>query len=147
MSTQFENLFVHPLRGVDTAECGLDGRAVIINGLDECRGTAEQCDIIEIIVTSARKRATPFRRFITSHPGDSIRRTMNYATVSPVRPYDKFPVSRAVDHEILIYLTDEFKKIRGDHSLPNSWPSEEALTLLVKRCTGLNVVPFNEHIL
>ncbi|KAF5348102.1 hypothetical protein D9756_010793 [Leucocoprinus leucothites] len=137
LSTQFENLLVHPLRGVDTAESGLDGRVVIIDGLDECRGTAEQCEIIKIIATSARKRTTPFRWFITSRPEDSISRTMNSAVVSPVHSYIKLPVSRAIDHEILVYLTDELRQVREDYSLPDSWPSEEALTLLVERCAGL----------
>ncbi|KAF5347346.1 hypothetical protein D9756_009878 [Leucocoprinus leucothites] len=137
LPTQFKDLLVHPLDKVDTAGNGLDGRVVIIDGLDECRGTAAQREIIEIIAASARNRTTPFRWFITSRPEDAIIRTMNSAAVSPVCSRIELPVSRAIDHEILTYLTDEFKKIQKSYSLPKSWPSEEALALLVKHGAGL----------
>ncbi|KAF5360377.1 hypothetical protein D9756_005187 [Leucocoprinus leucothites] len=137
LSTQFEELLVHPLRSVDVTGSGLDGRVVIIDGLDECRGTAEQCEIIRVITASVRKRTTPFRWFITSRPEDPIIRTMNSAPVSPVSSCIELPVSRTIDHEILLYLTDEFKKIREDYGLAELWPSEGALSLLVERGAGL----------
>ncbi|KAJ3572680.1 hypothetical protein NP233_g2926 [Leucocoprinus birnbaumii] len=137
LSKQFEELLVIPLSQIDIAMSGLNERVVIIDGLDECRGTQEQCEIIKIITTSARNRTTPFRWFITSRPEDPIIRTMNSPIISPNVYRIELPVSRDIDHEILIYLTDEFKKIREDHKLPESWPSEEALALLVERGAGL----------
>ncbi|KAF5359466.1 hypothetical protein D9756_003662 [Leucocoprinus leucothites] len=137
LPTQFENLLVHPLGMVDVPASSLDGRVVIIDGLDECRGIAEQCEVIRIIAASARKRTTPFRWFITSRPEDHINRTMNSTTVSPLCSRIELPVSRAIDHEILIYLTDELAQVRTDHGLPESWPSEDALALLVDRGAGL----------
>ncbi|KAF5347623.1 hypothetical protein D9756_010667 [Leucocoprinus leucothites] len=137
LSTQFEDLLIHPLREAATAGSGLEGRVVIIDGLDECRGTAEQSEIVRIIATSAHNRTTPFRWFITSRPEDPIIRTMNSPAVSPVRSRVELPVSRQIDHEILLFLTDEFEKIREDHSLPESWPPDEALALLVERGAGL----------
>ncbi|KAF5345859.1 hypothetical protein D9756_011201 [Leucocoprinus leucothites] len=134
---QFEYLLVQPLSQVDIAGSGLNGRVIIIDGLDECCGTAEQCEIIKIIAASAHERTTPFRWFITSRPEDPIIRTMNSPAVYPARSRIELPVSRKVDHEILVYLTDEFKVIREDHGLPESWPSEEALALLVERGAGL----------
>ncbi|KAF5360385.1 hypothetical protein D9756_005189 [Leucocoprinus leucothites] len=137
LATQFEHLLVRPLRSVNIPRCSLEGCAVIIDGLDECRGTAEQCEIIRVIATSVHKRTTPFRWFITSRPEESIIRTMNSVLVSPVLSRIELPVSRAIDHEILLFLTDEFNKIREDHGLPESWPSEGALSLLVQRGAGL----------
>ncbi|KAF5347352.1 hypothetical protein D9756_010003 [Leucocoprinus leucothites] len=137
LSTQFEDLLVHPLRGVNIARSSLDGRVVIIDGLDECRGTAEQCEIIRVIAASVHRRTTPFRWFITSRPENSIIRAMNSVVISPVISRIELPVSRAIDHEILLYLTDEFIKIRDDHSLPELWPSDGALALLVERGAGL----------
>ncbi|KAF5356326.1 hypothetical protein D9756_003679 [Leucocoprinus leucothites] len=137
LSTQFEDLLVHPFGRVDIVQSGLDGCVVIIDGLDECRGTAAQCEIIQIIAASARKRTTPFRWFITSRPEDAIIRTMNSVAVSSVHSRIELPVSRAIDHEILTYLTDEFKKIQESYGLPESWPSEEALALLVEHGAGL----------
>ncbi|KAF5361090.1 hypothetical protein D9756_005176 [Leucocoprinus leucothites] len=137
LSTQFEHLLVHPLRSVNIPQSGLDGRVVIIDGLDECRGTAEQCEIIRVIAASVHKRTTPFRWFITSRPEDPIIRTMNSIFVFPVLSRIELPVSRAIDHEILLFLTHEFKKIREDYGLAETWPSEDALALLVERGAGL----------
>ncbi|KAF5348916.1 hypothetical protein D9756_009835 [Leucocoprinus leucothites] len=137
LSKQFEDLLVQPLGQVHIAESGLNKCVVIIDGLDECNGTAEQCEIIKIIAASAHNHTVPFRWFITSRPEDPIIRTMNSAIVSPVRSRIELPVSREIDHEILVYLTDEFKVIREDHGLPESWPPEEALALLVERGAGL----------
>ncbi|KAF5346057.1 hypothetical protein D9756_010801 [Leucocoprinus leucothites] len=137
LSTQFKELLVRPLGQVDTAGSGLEECVVIIDGLDECRGTAEQCEIIKIIAASVDKHTTPFRWFITSRPEDPIIRTMNSPAVSPVRSRIELPVSRAIDHQILVYLTDELKLIREDHGLPESWPSEKVLALLVERGAGL----------
>ncbi|KAJ3555260.1 hypothetical protein NP233_g12250 [Leucocoprinus birnbaumii] len=137
LSTQFEELLVIPLSQIDAVAAGLEGRVIIIDGLDECRGTLEQCEIIRIIATSARNGTTPFRWFITSRPEDLIFRTMNTALVSSVTYRIELPVSRRVDHEILVFLTDEFTKIRESHGIPDSWPGEEVLALLVERGAGL----------
>ncbi|KAF5346264.1 hypothetical protein D9756_011268 [Leucocoprinus leucothites] len=137
LSTQFKELLVCPLSQVDDAKSGLQECVVIMDGLDECRGTAEQREIIRIIAASVDKHTTPFRWFITSRPEDPIIRTMNSPAVSPVCSRIELPVSRAIDHQILVYLTDEFKLIREDHGLPQSWPSEEVLALLVERGAGL----------
>ncbi|KAF5345855.1 hypothetical protein D9756_011205 [Leucocoprinus leucothites] len=137
LTKQFEDLLVQPLSQVDITENGLAGRVMIIDGLDECRGTAEQCEIIRIIAASVDKRTTPFRWFITSRPEDAIIRTMNSTAISTICSHIELPVSREIDHEILVYLTDEFNVIRNDHGLPESWPSEEALALLVERGAGL----------
>ncbi|KAJ3560406.1 hypothetical protein NP233_g10859 [Leucocoprinus birnbaumii] len=135
--TQFKELIVGPLKEIDTAESGLEGRVVIIDGLDECRGTTEQCEIIRIIAASARDHTTPFRWFITSRPEGPIIRTMYSPSISPFISRIELPVSREIDHEILVFLTDEFKKIRESHGLPESWPSEEVLALIVKHGAGL----------
>ncbi|KAF5360376.1 hypothetical protein D9756_005186 [Leucocoprinus leucothites] len=137
LSTQFEDLLVNPLRSVDITGSGMDGRVVVIDGLDECRGAVEQCEIIRVIAASVRKHTTPFRWFITSRPKEPIIQTMNSIPVSAVLSSLELPVSRAIDHEILLYLTDEFKKIREDHGLPESWPSEDVLALLVEHGAGL----------
>ncbi|KAJ3567308.1 hypothetical protein NP233_g6449 [Leucocoprinus birnbaumii] len=137
LSTQFEELLVVPLRQIGTTSNGLEGRVIIIVGLDECRGTAEQCEIIKIIAASASTQSTPFRWFITSRPEDPIVRAMRSSSISPAISRLELPVSRDIDHEILVFLTDEFTKIRENHDLPESWPGEEALALLVERGAGL----------
>ncbi|KAJ3574601.1 hypothetical protein NP233_g1663 [Leucocoprinus birnbaumii] len=137
LSRQFEELLVRPLSQVRDSESKLPGRVIIIDGLDECRDTAEQCEIIRIIATSARNSTTPFRWFITSRPEDRIVRTMTSDAISPVSFHLELPASREIDHEILLYLTDEFDTIRTYHKLPDSWPSEKDISILVERTSGL----------
>ncbi|KAJ3552662.1 hypothetical protein NP233_g12829 [Leucocoprinus birnbaumii] len=137
ISTQFEELLVAPLKQIDTMKNGLEGRVVIIDGLDECRGTAVQCEIIRIITTSAQNRTTPFRWLITSRPEDAILRTMQSSALSSIHFAIELSVSRDIDHEILMFLIDEFTKVRESHGLPGPWPSDEALSLLVERGAGL----------
>ncbi|KAJ3564773.1 hypothetical protein NP233_g8073 [Leucocoprinus birnbaumii] len=137
LATQFEELLVNPLTQIDAAATGLEGRTIIIDGLDECEGTSEQCEIIRIIANSARNGTTPFRWFITSRPEDPIIRSMNIPAISSTVYCIELSVSREIDHEILLFLTDEFTKIRESHGLPDPWPSDEVLALLVERGAGL----------
>ncbi|KAJ3561636.1 hypothetical protein NP233_g10074 [Leucocoprinus birnbaumii] len=137
LSTQFEELLVIPFSQIDPVANRLEGRIIIIDGLDECRGIAQQCEIIRIIAASASSQSTPFRWFITSRSEDSIVRAMHSSSISPSVSHLELPVSRDLDHEILLFLTDEFAKIRDSHNLPESWPTEAALALLVERAAGL----------
>ncbi|KAF5345079.1 hypothetical protein D9756_011172 [Leucocoprinus leucothites] len=139
LSKQFEELFVHPLSQIDITESGLEGRVVVVDGLDECRGTMEQRAIIDIITTSARNGTAPFRWFLTSRPEDHLVRSMSSESVSSISVHLELPVSRAIDHEILIFVTNEFKKIREERGLSDSWPPEEVLSLLVEHAAGLFV--------
>ncbi|KAJ3567096.1 hypothetical protein NP233_g6587 [Leucocoprinus birnbaumii] len=137
LATQFEELLVIPLCQIDVTKEDFDGRVVIIDGLDECRGVSEQREIIKIIAASARMRTTPFRWLITSRPEEPIIRTMHSPSVSPIISCIELPVSREIDHEILIYLIDEFEKIREHNGLAETWPPEDTLALLVERADGL----------
>ncbi|KAJ3558808.1 hypothetical protein NP233_g11425 [Leucocoprinus birnbaumii] len=138
LSTQFEELLVTPLSQIDSeTRDSLEGRVIIIDGLDECRGTPEQLELIRIIALSAQNRTTPFRWFVTSRPEDPIIRTMNSTSISSVVYRIELPVSRSIDHEILLFLTDEFTKIRESHGLQATWPTDEVLALLVERGAGL----------
>ncbi|KAF5349221.1 hypothetical protein D9756_009334 [Leucocoprinus leucothites] len=136
---QFEELLVQPLKQVGSAtrEFWLEGGTIIIDGLDECKGAAAQHAIVDIIAISVRDRTTPFRWFITSRSEANIFRTMKSSAVSAVSSHLELPVSREIDYQILLYLTDEFTKIREFHQLLPSWPSEDHLALLVAHAAGL----------
>ncbi|KAJ3570081.1 hypothetical protein NP233_g4634 [Leucocoprinus birnbaumii] len=138
--TQFEELIVAPLRSIRErgfGDIGLEGQVVIIDGLDECRGTVEQCEIIRIIAASARDRTTPFRWLITSRPEDPIIRTINSPIISSVVSRVELPVSREIGPEIFLFLTNEFMEIRNSHGLPEAWPGKAFIDLLAARGAGL----------
>ncbi|KAJ3568637.1 hypothetical protein NP233_g5576 [Leucocoprinus birnbaumii] len=139
LAKQPEELLASPPSQTDAQKCGLLGQVVIVDGLDECRGNFEPRTITNTIATSVRNQTTPFRWFITSRPEGPIKQTMRSPTVTPFVFQLELPVSRSADHEVLLYLTDEFQKIREARGLDSSWPGEDILTLLVKRAAGLYV--------
>ncbi|KAF9440411.1 hypothetical protein P691DRAFT_767801 [Macrolepiota fuliginosa MF-IS2] len=76
---QFQDLLVKPVsqlgaKGVDIGEW-----VIIVDGLDECEGREVQCDIIEMVATSVREKALPFRWifFSRSEPHMVTSFTMN----------------------------------------------------------------------
>lgn len=110
---------------------------IIIDGLDESVGTEAQCEIVEIIATSVRNKTTPFRWAFFSRPEPHIIATFSSNRISSLSFSTELPVSREVDHEILCYLTDEFKKIQERHRLPPLWPSELDIETVVNLVAGL----------
>ncbi|KAJ3554077.1 hypothetical protein NP233_g12497 [Leucocoprinus birnbaumii] len=136
---QFNELLVAPIRELGSAAAsGLEGLVIIVDGLDECEGTTEQCVIIDLIVKSTREQTTPFRWFITGRPEPHLFNATQTPMVSAVLYQLELPVSRGIDHEILLYLTDEFRKIGESHGL-GEWVSESELALLVELVAGLFV--------
>ncbi|KAJ3567663.1 hypothetical protein NP233_g6219 [Leucocoprinus birnbaumii] len=139
LSTQFEELLAAPLSQFNVFDSGIKDGIVVIDGLDECRGVAEQCEIIRIIAHSAENKTTPFRWLILSRPEDPIIKTianLDHSVASSLYSL-KLPVSREIDHEIFLYLTAEFSQIRRYQDLPDTWPSDEMITFLVDRSAGL----------
>ncbi|KAJ3568957.1 hypothetical protein NP233_g5371 [Leucocoprinus birnbaumii] len=135
---QFDELLVAPLRELGSDALGFEGLLIVVDGLDECEGTAEQCALLNLIVESTRRQTTPFRWFITSRPEPHLLSIMRAPTVAAALYQLELPVSRDIDHEILLYLTDELQKVGEAHGL-GQWVSESQLALLVELVAGLFV--------
>ncbi|KAJ3566394.1 hypothetical protein NP233_g7037 [Leucocoprinus birnbaumii] len=133
---QFQELIVKPLLQLAQVT-DLDGWTIILDGFDEIDGIDAQRDIINIIATSIRSRTTPFRWFILSRPEAHIQRAMRARNVTPLLHTLDLPLSPEKDHEILTFLTEEFKKIGEEHNLPASWCTEATFAILMKLAGGL----------
>ncbi|KAF5363893.1 hypothetical protein D9756_000215 [Leucocoprinus leucothites] len=134
---QFQELFLKPIGRLQNLSTELRPFVVIIDGLDECDGHDATCDIIEIIAESARMRTTPLRWICLSRPEPHIVATFNMDDMPSLCRQVELPVSRKVDHEILLLLVDELTKVRKKFQLPESWPSEKDFQTLVDLCAGL----------
>ncbi|KAF5360624.1 hypothetical protein D9756_004614 [Leucocoprinus leucothites] len=135
---QFRELLVRPMQQLRSEWGGsVQGRVIIVDGLDECDTIEAQIDILEIIATSVREQTTPFRWMLTSRPERHIISMFVSNELQPLALRVNLPVSRKADHDILLYITDEMAKIRQRFGLPQSWPSEVEFAGLVDLSGGL----------
>ncbi|KAF9447050.1 hypothetical protein P691DRAFT_803013 [Macrolepiota fuliginosa MF-IS2] len=139
MKEQFQELLVKPLSqlGADDTS-NTEGLVFIIDGLDECgRGPRMHCDIIEIVTTSVRNQITSFRWVFFSRPETHIVGSFTTPGIRKLTHQLEIRVSRDIDNEIALYLTDELRKIQQRNRLPNSWLSERDIGVLVNLSGGL----------
>jgi hypothetical protein len=139
MSSQFNSLIVNPLRELQARGKQLKRRAIIIDGLDECKNVDAQCEIIEIIAASARNRTTPFCWAFFSRPEPHLEAMFSNACVSSLCRTAVLQVSRTVDGEIESYLRGGFDNIvrRRNIPIPSPWPTDRDVGILVAASAGL----------
>ncbi|KAF9440749.1 hypothetical protein P691DRAFT_634984, partial [Macrolepiota fuliginosa MF-IS2] len=136
---QFQELLVKPLSQLGAGAAGVvEGLVVIIDGLDECeKGPEMHCNIIEIIAASVHSRTTPFRWVFFSRPETHIVGSFTTNDIHPLTYQLEIRVSRDIDNEITLYLTDGLWKIQQRNGLPDSWVSKRDIAVLVNLSGGL----------
>ncbi|KAF9441682.1 hypothetical protein P691DRAFT_779715 [Macrolepiota fuliginosa MF-IS2] len=136
---QFQELLVKPLSQLGADAAGVvEGLVVIIDGLDECgKGPGMHCDIIEVTAASIRNRATPFRWVLLSRPETHIVGSFTVNGMHSLTYRLEVRVSRDIDNEITLYLTDGLRRIQQRNGLPDSWVSERDVGVLVDLSGGL----------
>jgi hypothetical protein len=139
IATQFKALIIEPLRGLEEVE----RRTVFIDGLDECRSTSAQCQIIELIATSVRDKTTPFRWAFFSRAEAHIEATFSLDYIKPLCVNILLPISRNIDGKIELYLKGGFENIlhRQNLSFSVPWPPPQAIRKLVDASAGLYAYP------
>ncbi|KAF9440861.1 hypothetical protein P691DRAFT_715442 [Macrolepiota fuliginosa MF-IS2] len=139
MKEQFQELLVKPLSQLGADAAGVvDGLVVAIDGLDECgKGPEMHCDIIKIVATSVRNQTTPFRWAFFSRPETHIVGSFTTHDIRSLLYHLKIQVSRKIDNEITLYLTDGLREIQLRNGLPDSWLSERGIGVLVNLSGGL----------
>ncbi|KXN91802.1 hypothetical protein AN958_11952 [Leucoagaricus sp. SymC.cos] len=141
----FNDLLSKPLQESRTHAVtdGLEGLAIIVDGLNELEDADMQLVIIDLVAASVREGATPFRWLITSRPEPHITRLMNSSSIYPSVFGLELPVSRESDRDISLYLTAELTKLRKRSGLPKSWPRKRDIQALVERAAGLWIYATN----
>ena len=146
IEAQIEALIVKPLNAVATNETLAPillsrPRLIILDGLDECRTTSSQTQILNAISTAVKDIHIPLCFLIASRPEQNIRQAFNdqnglgslsfsIALDDTYRP----------DDDIRVFLQSTFDEIKRNHPsrahLPMSWPSSEDIGRLVNKSSG-----------
>lgn len=143
LKEQFEKLIFHPLINANSAQ--RQRLIFVIDALDEC-----DRDHVRIILSFLRQLSqTNTRVFLTSRPELPIRlgfAQMRVETHRDVILHDIAPST--IQHDISVYLKDEFAQIRNDHlhlsplaqHLAPDWPGPQALGTLTQLAVPLFIV-------
>ncbi|KAF5339865.1 hypothetical protein D9611_009180 [Ephemerocybe angulata] len=143
LDCQLEKLVVEPLLGLPS---GRGFRMVIaVDGFDECRNPKGRRNLLNIIRALATLDPPRFRVVIASRPELDIRTAfssqefVSIAHSLRLQDYDG-------TNDVRVYLCDEFCRIRETHpaksSIPESWPTEEILNILIEKSSGCYIYPF-----
>jgi hypothetical protein len=116
-------------------------RLIVVDGLDECRTTSAQTQILNALSTAVKHLDIPLCFLIASRPEHDIRQAFNdhnglgSLSFSVALDYTYEP-----DADIWIFLQSTFDEIKRQHPsrayLPASWPSLEDIRWLVKKSSG-----------
>ncbi|KAF9440575.1 hypothetical protein P691DRAFT_93416 [Macrolepiota fuliginosa MF-IS2] len=139
MREQFRELLVKPLSRLQSGAAGaVEGLVIVIDGLDECgKGPGTHCDIIKIIATPIRYQTTPFLWAFFSRPETHIIGSFTTNGMRLLSYHLKIRVSRKIDNEITLYLTNGLQKIQRRNGLPDWWVSKRDIGVLVNLSGGL----------
>ncbi|RXW16117.1 hypothetical protein EST38_g9729 [Candolleomyces aberdarensis] len=136
---QLQRLIFDPLEDIGEPHEWIQPKVVIVDGLDECRDTAQRKQAIHLLHALTQHSTFPFCVIVSSRPELDILTTF---AEEPVQPdMRRFLLYRYdSDEDILFYLVEEFLRIRkthpAGHTLPATWPTREVLEMLVKMASG-----------
>ncbi|KAI3611302.1 nwd2 [Moniliophthora roreri] len=139
LEEQFQRLIVEPCRSLEPSS--VCGWVIVIDGLDECIEKGQRHRVLSILA-KALPNAFPFRLLICSRPEPLIQEVFNTQTL---RPFSRRVALNSeifqIDHDIKIFLTHEFERIRtlprnAHIQFTSSWPACGIIDELVKKASG-----------
>ncbi|KAF7762492.1 hypothetical protein Agabi119p4_9085 [Agaricus bisporus var. burnettii] len=138
---QFRELIVEPVRELELAGKPVRGRAILVDGLDECKDKDAQREIIEIVITSISTQSTPFYWAFFSRPEPQIEAAFADHRLTPLCIFTFLPISRGIDGEIELYLRCGLQNILRRRGITTSdpWPSAHDIHTLVSAAQGLYI--------
>ncbi|KAF9444141.1 hypothetical protein P691DRAFT_807851 [Macrolepiota fuliginosa MF-IS2] len=134
---QFSDLIVTPIHQLKLEGKEFPERVIIVDGLDECADAGAQVDIVKIIAESARTQSTPFLWVFFSRLEPNILAVFDSPEVKLISLPIVLEVSREIDGDIALYLTDKLLETAQKHSLALPWPRESEIWVLVDYSNGL----------
>ncbi|KAL5596374.1 hypothetical protein FOVSG1_010063 [Fusarium oxysporum f. sp. vasinfectum] len=141
---QFEKLIQEPLSEAAVMTTVPSSVVMVIDALDECDQEADIRSLINIL-SQAKTVRPPLQVFLTSRPELPIR--LGFSEVQG--SYQDLVLheipAQIVEHDIVIFLDDEFKKIRHDFNLtvcderklPPDWPGCATVQTLAQMAVPL----------
>ncbi|KAJ3571281.1 hypothetical protein NP233_g3853 [Leucocoprinus birnbaumii] len=137
-ATQFKDLILDPFRIIAMENKDLQPLVVIIDGLDECRDTKAQCELINLIRGEVeRGEDIPLLWMLLSRPEWHLKSVS--ANVDRPIPCQQIEISVDDDEaqqDVKRLLFHGLTSIRDEYGLPASWPPREQLSLVLKAASG-----------
>ncbi|KAJ7438107.1 hypothetical protein B0H11DRAFT_1682991, partial [Mycena galericulata] len=136
---QFQRLIVETLQQAPMPEVL---PILVLDGLDECKGTKIQQDILRLLINAVHGHQLPIRILIASRSEPHIRGVFQTKTTFNICRLVELSADKTAYEDIRKYLRDEFSRIRAECSaegidLGDVWPSPEVLEHLVKKSSGI----------
>ncbi|KAJ2925891.1 hypothetical protein H1R20_g11205, partial [Candolleomyces eurysporus] len=144
LQEQMDTLIVAPVRGLTVQ--GLDPKAlpayaILIDGLDECKGEHHQSELLAAIKKSLLASDLPFRIFIASRPEWAIRSALDpggdlHELAYHIQLSDKYDATADIRRYLWRRLRDIGHKSRDPRVRSHLWPAAEDIEILVRAASG-----------
>lgn len=139
MKEQFEKIILQPFFKLSDPQKSLR-RVIVIDALDECEREGDIKVILDLLSQVPNTASLSLRIFVTSRPELPVRLGFKTMAEGVYQDLILHEIPRStIEHDIAVFLTDEFSKIRDTHnslrpghSLPSSWPGPANIQTLVE---------------
>jgi hypothetical protein len=150
LGEQFDKLMYRPLQELKATASGSPNLVVVMDALDECEKESEIKAIIDLWSRLSDITTVCLRLFLTSRPDLPILlgfKNISAAVHQDVILQDEVPRT-TIQHDIFVFLKDEFEKIRRQYNLDpllgkaldRDWPGDKILHALVDMAVPLFIV-------
>ena len=113
---------------------------IVIDGLDECLDRRSQTEILDVIVQGITKYHLPFLFLVACRPEMEISQRFSSPDTADVLTRLHLDRSYLPDHDIELFLRDNFRDIVETHPfrqhIPTPWPAEEIFQQIVRKSSG-----------
>ncbi|KAJ5618683.1 hypothetical protein N7528_006794 [Penicillium herquei] len=139
---QFDRLIMQPLRAVGQNNVAITA-VIVIDALDECNREEDVELILELLPKVEEATNVKIRFFLTSRPESPIR--FGFDQIDH-RSFQNTILQNldndVIEHDITIYLEDEFSKIRKKRhrGLSPDWPGEDRIKALAQMAVPLFIL-------
>ncbi|KAJ3576863.1 hypothetical protein NP233_g144 [Leucocoprinus birnbaumii] len=144
LAIQLHELIIAPFLDLEAKNVSIPRMAILIDGLDECRGDGAQATIVEIVAKSVKQHHTRFPLIwaFFSRPERHILEAFSKYSDSPLFLGNELPVSHEYDAKIERYLRDSLHLRTPTHNIAligsqTVWPSGREINILVEMVAGL----------
>ena len=146
IQAQIQALIIKPLNAVADDEILAPTllsrpRLIILDGLDECRTTSAQTQILNALSTAVKHLRILLCFLIASRPEKDIRQAFNDQNDLGSHSFSiALDDTYQPDDDIRVFLQLTFEEIKRNHPsrahFPTSWPTSEDIGRLVKKSSG-----------
>ncbi|KAI9766575.1 MAG: hypothetical protein M1839_004873 [Geoglossum umbratile] len=138
LGEQWKHLIFQPLSNLQRASLQSQTFVVVVDALDECDGENDVQLILRLLSQTKSLKIVRLRVFITSRPETPIRFGFLDIPKAIHRDFLLHDVSAPIiERDISIFFYCELEITRKRWKLPEQWPGEHKIKLLVQKAGGL----------